>query len=117
MKTKTETQRSTLKACCDIKQEQDNIELRMEMPGVSKDSLEVRVDGDLLIVHGEKSVIRPKGNLRLKEIKDGEYHHEFTIDGTIDRNKINAAISNGIVSISLSLKESEKPRKIQVTSA
>lgn len=101
-------------SCCDISREQDRIALRMEMPGVAKESLDIRVDGDLLIIDGKKNIPAIQGKYHLREIRNGSYHHEFTIDDTIDRNKIDASIKNGIVLLVLGLKDSVKPRKITV---
>jgi HSP20 family protein len=88
--------------------------LNMEMPGVAKENLNIRVDNDRLIIDGLKSQPLTKGNFRLKEIFDGDFHMEYTIDDTVDRNKIEAMTKNGIVTLKLGIKESEKPRKISV---
>ena len=101
-------------ALCDVYREADTVTLKMEMPGVSKENLDVKVDGDKLTIHGVKSSGDIEGKYILREIRDCDYHHEFSIDDTIDRNKIDAVIKNGIVEISLGIKESEKPRKIKV---
>jgi len=99
----------------DIYEENGTVIVNMEMPGVGKDDLSIRVDNDRLVIDGRKTVSQVKGNYRLREIRDGDYHMEYTIDHTIDRNKIDAAIKNGIVTLKLGIKESEKPRKITVT--
>ncbi len=101
-------------ALYDVYREAETVTLKMEMPGVSKDNLDVRVDGDKLTIYGIKETEEFKGKYILHEIKDCDYHHEFSIDDTIDRNKIEAVINNGIVEISLGIRESEKPRKIKV---
>lgn len=109
-----ETVKRTYPACCDIYQDNSKVTVKMEMPGVSKDNLEIKVDGDFLIINGRKIIKHPKGEYRNREIRDGDYHHEFTIDDTIDRDKIDAVIKNGVVTLTLGIKESEKPRKINV---
>jgi len=113
-KKELETKNRTIPAACDIFQGEGNVVLNMEMPGVSKDGLEISVDNDRLLIHGKKNIKHPAGEFRIREIRDGDYYHEFTIDSTIDRNKIDAAINNGVVTLTLGIKESEKPRKIEV---
>ncbi|MBN2510738.1 MAG: Hsp20/alpha crystallin family protein [Spirochaetales bacterium] len=113
----TRTMAKTCQAPCDIFHESDKVICKLEMPGVSKDSLEVKVDGDRLIIDGRKPAHDTKGEYRIREIRTGDYHQEFTIDDTVDRNKIDASIKNGVVTISLGLRESEKPRKIQISSS
>jgi len=109
-----EAKRKTYMSCCDIYKENGNVIVSMEMPGVSKDNLDIKVDGDLLVIIGKKNVNQPDGKYMIREIRDGDYQHSFTIDETIDRNKIEASIKNGVVSLKLGLKESEKPRKINI---
>ena len=103
-------------APCDIIHDSDSVTLYLEMPGVTKETLDIRVDKDLLIIDGHKENIEMEGKYLIHEIKSSDFHQEYTIDDTIDRNNINAAIKNGIVTLSLGVKESEKPKKIKVMS-
>lgn len=95
--------------------EDGKVYLEMEMPGVSKNSLEIKVDGNHFMVKGKKDLENLTGDFILHEIKEGEYQHIFTLDETIDREKIEASVKNGIVTVTLGIKESEKPRKIKIT--
>ena len=115
MADKQVTNRRTIPAVCDICTEADKVILRLEMPGVTRENLDIKVDGDLLQIHGKKGYTPVKGAYLLREIKDADYRHEFTLDDTIDHNKIDAALERGVLHLTLNVKESEKPRKIQVT--
>lgn len=101
-------------ARCDIYKNSSHVVLNMEMPGVVKDNLDIKIDGDRLFIRGKKDIGLPKGKYLVREIRAGEYYQEFTIDDTIDRNKIEAVIKNGMVTLTLGIKESEKPRRITV---
>ena len=90
--------------------------LEMEMPGVTKTDLDVQVTGDHLIVKGGKNTGIQGGEYRVHEIKEGVYRNMFTLDDTIDKNKIEATVKNGIVSITLDIRESEKSKKIEIVS-
>lgn len=103
-------------APCDIIHDNESVTLYMEMPGVTKENLDIRVDKDLLIIDGRKENMEMEGKYIVHEIKNSDFHQEYTIDDTIDRDHINAVIKNGIVTLSLGVKESEKPRKIKVIS-
>jgi len=104
-------------ACCDIYEDKGNVILKMEMPGVSKENLEIKIDGDILVIHGKKEIpSNEKATYHIREIRNGDYHHEYTIDDTIDREKINASLEKGVLTLTLSVKESQKPRKINVVS-
>ena len=104
-----------IRACCDVFDDSGKVYINLEMPGVSKENLSVKVEGDRLIIHGaRKSSEGNDGKYIVREIREGDYHHEFTLDDTIDRNKIEASLKNGIALITLGVKESEKPRKISI---
>jgi len=111
---KTEQKMKTLPARCDIYKENDRVLLTLEMPGVDKDSLEIRVEGDRLIIDGKKNLPHGEGEFKIREIRAGDFHQEYTIDDTIDRNNIEASIKNGEARIILRIKEEEKPRKITI---
>lgn len=111
-----ERKRKMISARCDVFQDEGKVQLIMEMPGVGKDDLNIRVDNDMLVIQGNKKDYRSDGEFRIKEIVNGDYYNEFTLDNTIDRENIDASINNGVVTIDLKIKESEKPRIIKVVS-
>ena len=112
--TKTIEKKKSFCAPCDIYREETKVVLTLEMPGVSKDGLDIKIDGNQLILHGSKKALEHQGSYRIKEIPEGDYHQEYTIDETIDREKIDALMDKGILTLTLNIKESEKPRKIKV---
>ncbi|OQY37004.1 MAG: hypothetical protein B6229_09020 [Spirochaetaceae bacterium 4572_7] len=65
-------------------------------------------------MHGGIDNIINKDNYLLHEINNADYLHEYTIDETIDKDSIKAEMSNGVLLLTLDLKKSEKPRKIEV---
>ena len=109
-----EGKRRTYPAACDIYEENGQVICKIEMPGVNKETLDIKVDGERLIVNGRRTTEQSRGEYLIHEIRDGDFYHEFTIDDTIDHNKIDASIKNGVVTLMLGIKESEKPRKINV---
>jgi len=110
-----ETKPRTYKANCDIYEDSGKVVLSMEMPGITKDTLDIKVDNDHLVIHGKRAQNGAAGNYIIREIRTGDYHNDFSLDDTIDRNKIEASVKNGIITVTLGIKESEKPRKITVT--
>lgn len=107
--------RRSIPACCDIFEKDGNILLTLEMPGVKKDGLDISVDGDELTISGRRMItVNDRGKYLAREIKDTDYFQKYTIDNTIDRDKIDAILKNGILTVTLHVKESEKPRQITV---
>lgn len=113
-KKEIENKKVSFPACTDILHDEDSVVLTMEMPGVSKDNLDIKVDKDQLIINGKRNVESGVGEYRIREIRPGDFHQEYTIDDTIDRERIEAAINNGLVTLTLGLKESERPRQISI---
>jgi len=110
-----ETKReNTIQSRCNICEEDGNIVLRLEMPGVEKGSVDINVDNNLLKITGKRSEPSIEGRYILRERRYGDFYHVFTIDETIDRDKIEASLENGVLTITLHQKEAEKPKKIEV---
>ena len=96
-------------------EEKGNLLLKLEMPGVTKNSLSIHVDGNQLQVSGKRE---PEGlekvSFLIQERRQGNYYCEYTMDDTIDTSKIDAVMERGLVNIVLPIKEAEKPRKIEI---
>lgn len=109
------TTSKTIAACCDIFEKDGEILLRLEMPGVNNNGLDINVEGDELTISGRRNRKEvPNGKYLVREIRDADYFQKYTIDNTIDRDKIDAVFKNGILTVTLHIKESEKPRQITV---
>lgn len=92
----------------------DGYTLELEMPGVSKDGLEISVESNQLSITGRKSQTVPEGTLVHRESRPQNYRRLFEIDPSIDSAKISARISLGVVTLNLPKAEEVKPRKIAV---
>jgi HSP20 family protein len=88
--------------------------LRLDMPGVEKDNVDIRIEDDQLIVHGTRADEGEEQNYVLRERRRGDFHQVFTLDETIDREKVDAKMEKGVLTLTLQLQEAVKPRKIQV---
>lgn len=97
-------------------EESGQILLRLEMPGVAKDGIELTVEGNELRIRGRRAAVAPATRYVLRERMDGDFYEVYTLDETVDRNRIEAAMDSGVLSVTLHLREAEKPRKIQITS-
>ena len=79
------------------------------MPGVQKEGLKISIEGDQLEIRGERKIARfNNADFLVREIREADYHQLFTLDNTIDRGKVDAAMKNGILTVTLHKKESEK---------
>ena len=92
-----------------------SVMLRLDMPGVDKEHVDIRIEDDQLIVHGSRSAESEDRTYVLRERRRGDFHQVFTLDQTIDREKIDASMDKGVLTLTLHLQEAVKPRKIEVT--
>jgi len=89
--------------------------LELEMPGVSKDGLEISIENNELSITGRRSNPPIDGTLVHRESRSHDYRRSFEIDPSINREKISARISQGVVTLTLPKAEEVKPRKISVS--
>lgn len=99
----------------DIIEGAEEYTVRMDMPGVSKDSIQLKVDGQILRVRGSTGKYHNENpRMVLREINPTVYEREFQLGNEVDRSKINAEYDSGVLIISLHKNEKSKPREIQV---
>lgn len=98
-----------------IRQEADgSYVIEAEMPGVSKEGIEISVDQNELTITGRRAFPVTEGRAVYREIRRANFRRVFELDGSIDRDRITARIENGLLRVTLPLAEQVKPRKIVV---
>jgi HSP20 family protein len=93
----------------------DGYVLEAEMPGVSRDGLEITVENGELVILGRRAPAEAQGQLLYRESRTWEYRRAFELDPSIDAGKIAAKMEQGVLRLHLPKAESVKPRKIAVT--
>jgi HSP20 family protein len=99
---------------CSICEAEGVVDVRLEMPGVPKEGLEIRIEGNELSVTGRRADEDIKGTYLLRERRAEPYRKHFTLDDSISREKVDAAYSDGILALTLHVKEAAKPRRIEI---
>ncbi len=99
----------------DIYETDKAVTVLAEMPGVAKNGIAINLEDGILTIKGSrhKEEIGPKTVL-LQEYEAGGYMRRFSMAETIDQEKIEASMTNGILQIVLPKTEPAKPRKIEV---
>jgi HSP20 family protein len=92
----------------------DGYTLEVEMPGVSKENLEMWVENNELTILGRRSIPAVEGTLIHRESRPENFRRTFELDPSIDAEKISARIEQGVVTLTLPKAEQVKPRKIAV---
>ena len=110
-----ETAKGTIIPPVDIYEDSDGVTLFADLPGVSKESLDVQIDKDQLKILGRR-VTGNGGDVvtRYDEIPNKDYYRAFTIGDEIDREKITAIMNNGVLKLVLPKSERIKPKRIDI---
>jgi len=111
---KVETQKPVVQPECSIAEEDGKVRLRVEMPGVVRDGIEVSVEKNELSIVGRDHRKEAEGTYLLRERRRGEFRKRFIIDETIDRDRIEASMADGVLTLTLAVKEAAKPRKVEI---
>ncbi|HEY8026581.1 MAG TPA: Hsp20/alpha crystallin family protein [Burkholderiaceae bacterium] len=99
----------------DVFEDDNGITLYADMPGVSKEKLDVNVDADTLTIAGEVTLtMDPKLEARHVEVSVPRYRRSFTLGQELDRSRIAAELKNGVLKLVIPKSEKAKPRRIEV---
>ena len=99
----------------DVIEDAMGITLYADLPGVPKDKLHVRIDADALTIEGEVA-LPVAGNMEAShaEVRLSHYRRTFTLGQELDREKVAAEFTNGVLKLHIPKAEHAKPRKIEV---
>jgi HSP20 family molecular chaperone IbpA len=100
----------------DIYEDSHGITLWADLPGVSRDRLEVRVQDGNLIIEGEVAVATP-AELRLQhaEMHEPRFARAFALGADFDPSKIDANLTDGVLKLSIPRRDEARPRRIEVS--
>jgi HSP20 family protein len=112
--TETRQTESFVTPVASVVEDGEGYTLRVEMPGVNKEGLEISMEGNELTIVGRRSLPAIEGTLIHRESRRENYRRAFEIDPSIDANKIAAKIDQGVLTLILPKAEQVKPRKITV---
>ena len=111
---KAEAKTPVVQPACSICDEDGKVRLRVEMPGVDKDGLEISIEKNELTIAGKPLRSEGQGTWLLRERNRGDYRKRFIIDESIARDTIDAVLVDGVLTLTLATKEAAKPRKIEI---
>jgi len=103
----------------DISEEEDKIRLTAELPGVREDQVSIQMEGGVLTIRGERKFEDEKQgrNFHRVERAYGQFVRSFTLPNNVDREKIRASFSDGLLEIEIPKSEEARPRQIKISGA
>jgi len=100
----------------DVFEDEGGITLLADMPGVPKELLEVRVEGDALTIEGRVQPQTPKDlEAVYAELRVPCYRRSFTLSGELDSAGIDAKLKDGVLTLRIPKQAYAQPRRIAVT--
>lgn len=103
----------TVAPMVDILENENEILLFADMPGVDKKDISINIDNGRLAISGVREV-KPVGAVTWEEFADVEYRRTFSVPQTIDVAGVNAELKEGVLLLHLPKSESAKPRQIEI---
>ena len=100
----------------DVIEDEAGITILADVPGVSKENLELRLEGDALVIEG---VMAPfaQGTLEpvYAEVKLSRYRRSFTLSRELDGSRTAASLKDGVLTLQIPKRAEAKPRRIELT--
>jgi HSP20 family molecular chaperone IbpA len=106
---------NALAPAVDITESESGITVLADMPGVSKDRLTIKVEGDSLVIEGRAQVEVPE-NIELlhSEVRTPYFRRTFVLSRDLDPDKIEATLRNGLLQLHIPKSDAARPRRIEV---
>jgi HSP20 family protein len=100
----------------DIYEDEHNITLKIEVPGIDEKDIDVRLENNTLTVHGERKFEKEEKeeNFRRVERQYGGFTRSFTLPSSVDTGQVSADYDKGVLKINLAKKAEAKPKQIKV---
>ncbi len=107
------SERAAVVPYVDVFENEQEILLIADMPGVEKDELSIRVDDNELTLEGRRNA-RQKGTLIATEYRPSDFRRSFVLPQGIDSEKIEADLRAGVLRLRLPKAEALRPRRIEI---
>lgn len=100
----------------DIYEDETQLVLTAEVPGINEKDVEIKIDDNLLSIQGERKLEKEtkEENYHRIERAYGSFYRSFTLPNYIDQDKIRAEHENGVLKITMPKKAELKPRKVKI---
>jgi HSP20 family molecular chaperone IbpA len=99
----------------DVLEDATGITLIADLPGVSRDALEIQVEGDSLAIEGQVSPATPEAmEATYAEVRVPRFRRMFTLSRELDGSRIEAQLKDGVLRLRIPKQEHAQPRRVQV---
>ena len=109
----TRSSEKFIKPAVNIIETEEGLTLTADIPGASKDALDINVEKGILTITAPVSWDMP-GNAGYSEFELASYYRQFSIPESLDHEKAKAELANGILTLRVPKAEKATPRKIEI---
>jgi HSP20 family molecular chaperone IbpA len=107
-----------LRPPADVFEDGDGITLRLDMPGVSKERLNIQADKNTLVIDGDVQIAMPEGMGPLyAEVQSTHYRRSFALSGELESDKAEANLKDGVLTLRIPKRAELRPRRIEIRAA
>ena len=93
----------------------DHLEMQVEVPGIAKEDLNIKVQGNYLEISGSRKADTPEGySAHRVERGTTNFTRRFTLPSDVDTAKVEAQLTNGVLTLTLPKSEAAKPKQIAI---
>ena len=102
--------------CVDIRHEGDDLVIEAELPGATKENVEITTEENVLTISANYSEEKKeeKEHYHLRERRSGQVSRSFRLDSTADTEKVSANLKDGVLTLRIPTKPEAKPRQIDI---
>ncbi len=108
------SERPSVAPLVDLYENEDELLLVADLPGVSKGGLEIQFHDGVLSLEGRREIEREGATLLRAEYRPADFVRHFTVADGIDMEKIDASLADGVLQLKLPKAAALKPRKIEI---
>jgi HSP20 family protein len=100
----------------DVYEDEHNITLKIEVPGIDEKDIDVSIENSTLTVRGQRGFEKDEKEENFQRIEraHGTFTRSFTVPNTVDPEKVSAHYDNGVLKVRLAKREEAKPKQIKV---
>ncbi len=105
-----------MRPAVDIFEDDTGITVHADMPGVSRERLNIEIDQDTLAIEGKAEIAMPEGLEALyADVRSTRYQRSFTLSHELDGERAEASLKDGVLKLRIPKREQYQPRKIEVS--
>ncbi len=100
----------------DVYEDEQNIRLKVEVPGIDEKDIDIRLENNMLTVHGERKLEKEtkEENYQRIERSYGSFTRSFSLPNSVNPDDVKAAYAKGVLTITLGKRAEARPKQIKV---